>query len=245
MERPSPTTVGGQNLAVSIMNYHARYLVVGAFMSAAIALNATAAAAHGGGGHAGRSVSTHADMQASPGTNMAATKPTKPGSSSASTVAVGNGSSGAGQGACAAPSSAACAASLSSAQSDLAGTSASATTVTPPPFPAAAPAAPPALTLPSVSALTPVDPVSTASGGSSPPPDYGAGGPTLASCMAIWEPALDMTKSEWKATCVRTLNGVDLPVSGNQVAHHTSQRSTHAHRNRHPTSALMSEAGGR
>ena len=230
------------------MTHRARYLVVSALMSAAIALNATPAAAHGGGGgHAGRSISARADMQAmGPGTNMAATKPAKPGTSSASTVAVGTGSSGAGLGACATPSSAACAASVSSAQADLAGTSAaSAVAVTPPPFPAAAPAAPPALTLPSVSALAPADPVSTASGGSSPQPDYGAGGPTLASCVAIWEPALDMTKSEWKATCVRTLNGVDLPVSGNQVAQHASQGSTHAHRNRHPTGALMSEAGGR
>jgi hypothetical protein len=43
---------------------------------------------------------------------------------------------------------------------------------------------------------------------------YGGGGPTLADCMSIWDPLTDMSKSEWKATCVRTMNGIDLPTEG-------------------------------
>lgn len=50
----------------------------------------------------------------------------------------------------------------------------------------------------------------------------GAGGPTLADCMSNWDPTTDMSKSEWKATCIRTLNGIDLPTEG--VADTTAPR---------------------
>ncbi len=59
---------------------------------------------------------------------------------------------------------------------------------------------------------------------------FGGGGPTLADCMSIWDPTTDMSKSEWKATCVRTMNGVDLPIEGpSQPAAHDRRRpSTNA-----------------
>lgn len=37
------------------------------------------------------------------------------------------------------------------------------------------------------------------------------GGPTLADCMALWEPAVHMTKELWKNVCIRTMNGIDEP----------------------------------
>lgn len=37
------------------------------------------------------------------------------------------------------------------------------------------------------------------------------GGPTLADCMALWEPAVHMTKQLWKNVCIRTMNGIDEP----------------------------------
>lgn len=110
-----------------------------------------------------------------------------------------------------------------------------------PPTPAAPPAAPPALATPPLSDLAVPDPVSTDSGGSKAPVGGGAAGPTLASCMEVWKPDTDMTRAEWKATCLRTLNGVDLPApsgvasagttSGQQVAHRrTTHRTEHASR---------------
>ena len=45
-------------------------------------------------------------------------------------------------------------------------------------------------------------------------PFFGGGGSTLTDCMSIWDPTTDMSKSEWKATCIRTLNGIDLPTEG-------------------------------
>jgi hypothetical protein len=45
-------------------------------------------------------------------------------------------------------------------------------------------------------------------------PLFGGGGSTLADCMSIWDRTTDMSKSEWRATCVRTLNGIDLPTEG-------------------------------
>jgi hypothetical protein len=38
----------------------------------------------------------------------------------------------------------------------------------------------------------------------------GGGGRTLANCMGFWDPATHMTKQEWKASCQRTLNRVNL-----------------------------------
>ncbi len=39
----------------------------------------------------------------------------------------------------------------------------------------------------------------------------GGGGETLADCMALWDAGTHMTKSVWRQTCQRTLNGLDLP----------------------------------
>lgn len=114
------------------------------------------------------------------------------------------------------------------------------TSVASPPFDAAAPPAPAAITQSSPSTLAPPDPVSTESGGSSRTETPGGGAPTLANCMSLWEPVLDMSKAEWKATCIRTLNGIDLPEPGTKVAHTGTQTTTGtqtsrrvAHHNRH------------
>jgi len=37
------------------------------------------------------------------------------------------------------------------------------------------------------------------------------GGPTLADCMSLWEPAVHMTRQLWKNVCIRTMNGIDEP----------------------------------
>lgn len=101
-------------------------------------------------------------------------------------------------------------------------------TVPPQPYPAAAPAAPPVITAPSASTLMPDVAVDSSSGGTSLN-NPGAAGLTLADCMAVWEPALHMSKGEWRQTCARTLNGVELPPdtttarvdgSGTKHAHH-------------------------
>lgn len=69
-----------------------------------------------------------------------------------------------------------------------------------------------------------------ASGGGSAPVDHsGGGGNTLASCMGFWDSSTHMTRTEWRQTCVRTLNGVDLPTElGGQPA--PSSGAQHAHR---------------
>jgi hypothetical protein len=51
-------------------------------------------------------------------------------------------------------------------------------------------------------ALTPGSPSEQA------PSTPGGGGKTLSDCMAFWEPATHMSKSEWKAACQRTLNRI-------------------------------------
>lgn len=73
-----------------------------------------------------------------------------------------------------------------------------------PPTPAA-----PAITEP----LVQTGPIVEQSGGSSPPLTQG-GGPTLADCMSLWEPSVHMTKALWKSTCIRTMNGIDMPDDG-------------------------------
>lgn len=40
---------------------------------------------------------------------------------------------------------------------------------------------------------------------------FGAGGSTLAGCMALWEKATHMTRAEWQRTCKKTLNATELP----------------------------------
>lgn len=100
-------------------------------------------------------------------------------------------------------------------------------------FPAAAPPAPPVVTAPSAASLTSNVAVDASSGGTSRIGNPGASGPRLAECMTVWEPALHMSKGEWRATCVRTLNGVDLP-QGQSVAHvNDAKPAKHANK-RHP-----------
>jgi hypothetical protein len=36
----------------------------------------------------------------------------------------------------------------------------------------------------------------------------GGGGKTLKDCMGFWEPATHMTKAEWRAACMRTINRI-------------------------------------
>jgi hypothetical protein len=77
------------------------------------------------------------------------------------------------------------------------------------------PPAPAASSMPAQQALQPPAPPVpediVSSGGALVPrePIPGAG-VTFADCMAIWEPATHMSKSEWRTTCVRTLNGISL-----------------------------------
>ncbi|CAN0488815.1 unnamed protein product, partial [Phaeothamnion confervicola] len=54
-------------------------------------------------------------------------------------------------------------------------------------------------------------PLIEGSGGSSRPANNPGGGPTLADCMALWEPAVHMSKPLWKDVCVRTMNGINEP----------------------------------
>lgn len=49
------------------------------------------------------------------------------------------------------------------------------------------------------------------SGGGSGVMTTAGGGPTLADCMALWEPAVHMTKQLWKNVCIRTMNGINEP----------------------------------
>jgi hypothetical protein len=50
------------------------------------------------------------------------------------------------------------------------------------------------------------------SGGTAGIDHSGGGGNTLASCMGFWDNTTHMSRAEWRQTCVRTLNGIDLPV---------------------------------
>ncbi|MGE0023551.1 MAG: hypothetical protein AB7S70_07970 [Hyphomicrobium sp.] len=49
------------------------------------------------------------------------------------------------------------------------------------------------------------------SGGASGVVITAGGGPTLTDCMVLWEPAVHMSKSDWKAVCIRTMNGIEEP----------------------------------
>jgi hypothetical protein len=65
----------------------------------------------------------------------------------------------------------------------------------------------------------PVPDTFASSGGSAPVDHSGGGGNTLASCMGFWDSSTHMTRTEWRQTCVRTLNGIDLPTEmGGQPA---------------------------
>lgn len=112
--------------------------------------------------------------------------------------------------------SAACAAELTELQSET-------TPATPPSMwkQPADPPAPAANTSPTEQTIAPLSPqipdTEVSSGGQFVPREpIPGGGPSLADCMDIWEPATHMSKAEWHTTCVRTLNGIDLIPS--QVA---------------------------
>ncbi|MBS0241447.1 MAG: hypothetical protein JSS20_04670 [Proteobacteria bacterium] len=66
---------------------------------------------------------------------------------------------------------------------------------------------------------TPVQPiqpapnsVSSQSGGATGNQLYGGGGATVKDCMQLWDKSSHMTRTEWRATCKRTLNGINLPI---------------------------------
>ncbi|KAB2911661.1 MAG: hypothetical protein F9K29_21925 [Hyphomicrobiaceae bacterium] len=46
---------------------------------------------------------------------------------------------------------------------------------------------------------------SSSSSNQSPASRPGGGGKTLADCMGFWERATHMTKAEWRAACLRTM----------------------------------------
>lgn len=58
--------------------------------------------------------------------------------------------------------------------------------------------------------LTSAESILESSGGSSTPDNTQGGAPTLADCMALWDPAVHMSKVEWRTTCTRTLNGTGM-----------------------------------
>ena len=63
------------------------------------------------------------------------------------------------------------------------------------------------------SSTTETSVIELSSGGSAPGTQdiaFGGGGPTLVDCMALWDKSTDMSKAEWKDTCVRTMNGTNL-----------------------------------
>lgn len=79
---------------------------------------------------------------------------------------------------------------------------------------------------PAIGQSSPPVPDVFASGGGTAAVDHSGGGAnTLASCMSFWDSATHMSKSEWRDTCVRTLNGIDLPADSGM----TVPTSTRAH----------------
>jgi len=130
-----------------------------------------------------------------------------------------------------------CALETETAAQSTISTSSPAPALPPQPYDAAAPAAPPVVAAPSSMTLTPDVAVDSSSGGISRTSNPGAAGLTLADCMAVWEPALHMSKGEWRSTCVRTLNGVELPPDS-MTAHADEVRGAgkHAVKGHHRTS---------
>ena len=79
---------------------------------------------------------------------------------------------------------------------------------------------------PAIGQSSPPVPEVFASGGGTAAVDHSGGsGKTLADCMQLWDAHTHMSKPEWRITCVRTLNGIDLPADGGV----TVPTSTHAH----------------
>lgn len=78
------------------------------------------------------------------------------------------------------------------------------------PQPSTIPQTPATSPVPDTTASEPAQPLEQ-SGGASGVVITQGGGPTLADCMALWEPAVHITKPRWKEICVRTMNGVMEP----------------------------------
>jgi hypothetical protein len=79
---------------------------------------------------------------------------------------------------------------------------------------------------PAIGQSSPPVPEVFASGGGTAAVDHSGGsGKTLADCMQLWDAHTHMSKPEWRVTCGRTLNGIDLPADGGM----TVPTSTRAH----------------
>ena len=86
----------------------------------------------------------------------------------------------------------------------------------------------PALPAPS----SPATETDVSTGGTTGPVSQpGGGGDTLADCMALWEPATHMSKVEWRQTCKRTLNAIELAGEPTPNTTAKSKRAWVAHRN--------------
>lgn len=90
-------------------------------------------------------------------------------------------------------------------------------------------------------------PTALSAGGTSATSTPGGGGKTLADCMAIWAPDTHMTKVEWRDTCKRTLNGIEMPTetaSAGTSATHTAAKPHGKRANRLARHARGSAATG-
>lgn len=89
--------------------------------------------------------------------------------------------------------------------------------------------------------LPPVPDIVASSGGSAVIDHSGGGGNTLAACMGFWDRSTHMSRGEWRQTCTRTLNGIDLPVEVGgtpaPVAHRTAAHAVRRGARHVPTSA--------
>jgi hypothetical protein len=56
-----------------------------------------------------------------------------------------------------------------------------------------------------------LSPGASGSSSQSTPSAPGGGGKTLKDCMGFWEAATHMSKAEWKAACLRTMNRIANP----------------------------------
>lgn len=79
-----------------------------------------------------------------------------------------------------------------------------------PPSTASNPAA--AAPTPTTPQSPPLDTTTLSSGGASTTDTSGGGGRTIAECMELWDNSSHMSRTEWRSTCRRTLNGLDLPI---------------------------------
>jgi hypothetical protein len=74
----------------------------------------------------------------------------------------------------------------------------------------------------------PVTDTIASSGGTAAVDHSGGGGETIAACMGFWDTATHMSKVEWRETCKRTLNGLDLPPDGGKSITASAHGTVHA-----------------